>query len=139
LLDRLDPAREPGRLTLIVRMGGSIDGHLPSLMRALWQEGRQPLWVSDPLHGNTGRGGPRKIRRLAEAVREVEAFAAIARSEGVHAGGLHLEMTPEDVAEVTGGLEGEGWTSACDPRLNPRQAQAVTGAFAAALGQRDAA
>jgi 3-deoxy-7-phosphoheptulonate synthase len=70
------------------------------------------------------------VRRLADAVREVQAFAAIARSEGVHAGGLHLEMTPEHVAEVSGGQEGEGWTSACDPRLNPRQAEAVAGAFA---------
>lgn len=139
LANRIDPVREPGRLTLIVRMGAEIDSHLPPLMRALRQDGRQPLWVSDPLHGNTGRGGPRKVRRLEDAVREVEAFTAIARSEGVHAGGLHLEMTPEDVAEVTGGDEGEGWTSACDPRLNPRQAAAVTAAFAAALGQRDAA
>ncbi|WP_338502518.1 3-deoxy-7-phosphoheptulonate synthase [Sphingomonas kaistensis] len=139
LVDRLDPAREPGRLTLIVRMGAAIDAALPSLMRALRQEGRQPLWVSDPLHGNTGRGGPHKVRLLGEAVREVEAFTPIARSEGVHPGGLHLEMTPEDVAEVTGGLEGEGWTSACDPRLNPRQAQAVVAAFVAALGRRHAA
>jgi 3-deoxy-7-phosphoheptulonate synthase len=139
LADLLDPAREPGRLTLIIRMGPEIDRALPPLMRALRREGRQPVWVSDPLHGNTLRGGPRKVRRLADAVREVQAFAAIARSEGVHAGGLHLEMTPEHVAEVSGGQEGEGWTSACDPRLNPHQAEAVAGAFAAALKLRDAA
>jgi 3-deoxy-7-phosphoheptulonate synthase len=139
LADLIDPAREPGRLTLIVRMGSRIDASLPPLMRALRQDGRQLLWVSDPLHGNTERGGARKVRRLSDATREVEAFAAIARSEGVHAGGLHLEMTAEDVAEVTGGHEGEGWTSACDPRLNPRQARAVAGAFVAAIGQRDAA
>jgi 3-deoxy-D-arabino-heptulosonate 7-phosphate (DAHP) synthase class II len=139
LVDLLDPAHEPGRLTLIVRMGTAIDALLPRLMRVMRDEGRRPLWVSDPLHGNTGRGGQRKVRLLKDALREVEAFAAIARSEGVHAGGLHLEMTTEDVAEVTGGLEGEGWTSACDPRLNPRQAEAVVGAFALALGQRDAA
>jgi 3-deoxy-7-phosphoheptulonate synthase len=139
LADLLDPKREPGRLTLIIRMGRYIDRELPALMRAMRQEGRQPLWVSDPLHGNTGRGGARKVRLLGDALREVEVFAAIARSEGVHAGGLHLEMTPEDVSEVTGGPEGEGWTSACDPRLNPRQAQAVAAALAIALGQRDAA
>jgi 3-deoxy-D-arabino-heptulosonate 7-phosphate (DAHP) synthase class II len=139
LADLIDPRRQPGRLTLIVRMGPRIDADLPPLMRALRQDGRQPLWVSDPLHGNTRRGGVRKERRLADALREVEAFADIARSEGVHAGGLHLEMTPEDVAEVSCGFEGEGWTSACDPRLNPRQAQAVAGAFVAALGRRDAA
>jgi 3-deoxy-7-phosphoheptulonate synthase len=139
LADRLDPFREPGRLTMIVRMGLEIGSRLPSLMRALRQEGRQPLWVSDPLHGNTERGGARKVRRLDAITREIEDFVAIARSEGVHAGGLHLEMTAEDVAEVSGGLEGEGWTSACDPRLNPRQAEAVVRTFAAALRQRDAA
>ena len=134
LVDLLDPAREPGRLTLIVRMGEAIDTDLAPLIRALRQDGRQPLWVSDPLHGNTSRGGPRKVRRLQDALREVEA-----RGEGIHPGGLPLEMTVENVAEVTGGHEGEGWTSACDPRLNPLQAQAVAGAFAAALGRRDAA
>jgi 3-deoxy-7-phosphoheptulonate synthase len=139
LADRLDPELEPGRLTLIVRMGRAIGTTLPGLMKALRQEGRSPLWVSDPLHGNTERGGPRKVRRLPEIIAEVRAFVAIARSEGVPAGGLHLEMTPENVAECSGGLEGEGWTSACDPRLNPGQAAAVVDAFAAALEQRDAA
>nr|WP_314446041.1 3-deoxy-7-phosphoheptulonate synthase [uncultured Sphingomonas sp.] len=139
LADLLDPERQAGRLTLIVRMGAGIDNALPALMRAMRQAGRQPLWVSDPLHGNTRRGGHRKERRLDDAVREVSAFAAIARSEGVHGGGVHLEMTAENVAEVSGAFEGEGWTTACDPRLNPAQARAVTGAFVAALGQRDAA
>jgi 3-deoxy-7-phosphoheptulonate synthase len=139
LADRLDPDREPGRLTLIVRMGRAIGATLPPLMKALRQEGRTPLWVSDPLHGNTERGGRRKVRRLPEIIAEVRAFVAIARSEGVPAGGLHLEVTPENVAECSGGLDGEGWTSACDPRLNPRQAAAVVDAFAAALEQRDAA
>jgi 3-deoxy-7-phosphoheptulonate synthase len=126
------------RLTLIVRMGPEIGAACPP-HAGLRQEGRQPLWVSDPLHGNTERGGARKVRRLDAITREIEDFVAIARSEGVHAGGLHLEMTAEDVAEVSGGLEGEGWTSACDPRLNPRQAEAVVRTFAAALRQRNAA
>ena len=139
LADFLDPEREPGRLTLIVRMGPEIGSRLPGLMRALRQEGRSPLWVSDPLHGNTERGGPRKVRQMAAILREVTGFVAIARSEGVHAGGLHLEMTPEDVAECSGAHEGEGWTSACDPRLNPRQAAEVVRTFAAALARRDAA
>lgn len=137
--DVLDPARQPGRLTLIVRMGEEIGARLPALVRALRQDGRQPLWVSDPLHGNTERGGARKVRLLPKLVREAEAFVAILRAEGVHPGGLHLEMTAENVAEVTGGQEGEGFTSACDPRLNPRQAQAVVRAFTAATAQRDAA
>lgn len=139
LMDVLDPANEAGRLTLIARMGGEIGSVLPALMRAARQEGRQVLWVSDPLHGNTERGGPRKVRRMDAIVREVADFVAIARSEGVHAGGLHLEMTPENVAECTGGDEGEGWTSACDPRLNPRQAARVVQTFVAALEQRNAA
>jgi 3-deoxy-D-arabino-heptulosonate 7-phosphate (DAHP) synthase class II len=139
LADALDPGREPGRLTLIVRMGPAIASRLPALMRAMRQEGRAPLWVSDPLHGNTERGGARKVRRMDAIAREVADFVAIARSEGVHAGGLHLEMTAEDVAEVSGSHEGEGWTSACDPRLNPRQAAEVVRTFAAALAQRDAA
>jgi 3-deoxy-7-phosphoheptulonate synthase len=139
LFDRLDPSQEPGRMTLIIRMGAEIGSRLPALMHALRQEGRHPLWVSDPLHGNTNRGGPRKVRRLEDITREVTDFVAIARSEGVHPGGLHLEMTPEDVAEVTGALEGEGWTSACDPRLNPRQAEELVRRFAAALQQRNAA
>lgn len=139
LADRLDPRQQPGRLTLIVRMGERIAQDLPPLMRAMRQEGRTLLWVSDPLHGNTERGGARKIRRLPAILREVADFAAIARSEGVHGGGLHLEMTSEAVAEVTGGLEGEGWTTACDPRLNPAQAMAVARQFADAMQQRDAA
>ncbi len=139
LADRLDPEREPGRLTLIVRMGDTIEARLPGLMRAFRQDGRTSLWVSDPLHGNTERGGARKVRPLAAILREVSAFVAIARGEGVWPGGLHLEMTPEQVAEVTGGLEGEGWTSACDPRLNPAQAGEVVRRFALAFQQRDAA
>jgi len=140
LADRLDPAREPGRLTLIVRQGADAIGRaLPPLMRALRAEGRAPLWVSDPMHGNTRRGGPRKIRRLDDMIAEAEAFVAIARAEGVRPGGLHLEMTPENVAECSGGAEGTGWTSACDPRLNPAQAAALTDAFAAALARREAA
>jgi len=139
LLDALDPDREAGRITLIARMGPEIGVRLPALMRAVRQSGRQPLWISDPMHGNTERGGLTKVRRLPAILTEVADFVAIARSEGVHPGGLHLEMTPENVAECIGGDEGAGWTSACDPRLNPRQTQRVVAAFSAALAQRDAA
>ena len=140
LADRLDPQREPGRLTLIVRHGaGEIGRALPPLMRALRAEGRTPLWVSDPMHGNTLRGGPRKVRRLDDMIAEAERFVAIARAEGIWPGGLHLELTPENVAECSGGREGQGWTSACDPRLNPDQAAALVGTFAAALSRREAA
>jgi len=140
LVDRIDPTRQPGRLTLIVRMGSAIGDRLPPLIRAIRQSQRELLWVSDPLHGNTLRGGPRKVREMGAILAEVEAFGAITRAEGVAAGGLHLEMTPQDVAECSGGGEGAGWTSACDPRLNPRQAAMVVRHFAAAaLMQRNAA
>jgi len=140
LAERLDPAREPGRLTFIVRHGAAAIGRiLPPLLRAARRAGFPALWISDPMHGNTVRGGTRKLRRLSDMIAEAEAFVAIARAEGVWSGGLHLEMTPEPVAECSGGREGEGWTSACDPRLNPDQAAELAGAFAAALGRREAA
>jgi len=140
LAERLDPAREPGRLTFIVRHGADAIGRsLPPLLRAARRAGLAALWVSDPMHGNTVRGGARKLRRLADMIAEAQAFVAIAQAEGVWPGGLHLEMTPEPVAECSGGAEGAGWTSACDPRLNPEQAAALVGAFAAALSRRQAA
>lgn len=140
LAERLDPARDPGRLTFIVRHGAAEIGRsLPPLMRAARSAGLVALWVSDPMHGNTVRGGARKLRRLRDMIAETEAFTAIARAEGVWSGGLHLEMTREPVAECSGGAEGTGWTSACDPRLNPDQAAELVGAFAAALSRRQAA
>ncbi|MCW3796226.1 3-deoxy-7-phosphoheptulonate synthase [Sphingomonas sp. BN140010] len=140
LAERLDPAHEPGRLTFIVRHGAEAIGRsLPPLLRAARRTGLAALWVSDPMHGNTVRGGARKMRRLADMIAETEAFVATARAEGVWPGGLHLEMTPEPVAECVGGAEGTGWSSACDPRLNPEQAAELVGAFAAALSRRKAA
>ena len=140
LAGRLDPAHEPGRLTFIVRHGAEEIGRtLPALMRTARRAGLAALWISDPMHGNTVRGGARKLRRLADMIAETQAFVAIARSEGVWPGGLHLEMTSENVAECVGGREGAGWTSACDPRLNPDQAAELVDAFAAALGHRRAA
>lgn len=129
LCDILDPEHEPGRLTLIVRLGvGAVGERLPAWMRALRGTGRQPLWVSDPVHGNTERGGRHKLRRYEVMLAEVRRFFAIAAAEGVWPGGLHLEMTPEPVTECLGGRGPEGiddltdWRSACDPRLNGAQA-----------------
>jgi 3-deoxy-7-phosphoheptulonate synthase len=138
LCDQLDAANEPGRLTLIVRHGAETIGRgLPPLMRAVREAGRRPLWVSDPMHGNTLRGGPRKLRPLPPMTLELRSFAAIAEAEGVWAGGLHLEMTPDDVLEC--GEEPGRWTSACDPRLNRDQARDLVSAFAASIAQRVAA
>lgn len=119
LLDRLDPAGEPGRITLIVRMGAERIGEgLPPLMESA--SGRPVLWVSDPMHGNTLRDAAGiKTRPLELIFAELEAFFAIA---GPKAGGMHVEMTGEDVTEC--GSPG-GDTSRCDPRLNRAQALAL--------------
>ncbi len=129
LCDLLDPGREPGRLTLIIRLGVErIDAILPGWVQALKAADRRPLWVCDPMHGNTERGGPRKLRRYDVMLAEVHRFFAITSAEGVWPGGLHLEMTPEPVTECLGGRgpahaeDLTDWRSACDPRLNGGQA-----------------
>ena len=140
LLDRLDPRREPGRITLIARMGaGRVAGALPPLIRAVRRAGRPVLWVCDPMHGNTRRnGGGRKLRRLADIVAETRAFFAIAAAEGVPAGGLHVETTAADVAECGDGapFATGRCRSACDPRLNREQALALAELAGAELAKR---
>ena len=146
LCDRLDPDHEPGRLTLIVRLGAERIGEvLPDWLRALRTAGRQPLWVSDPMHGNTERGGPRKLRRYDVMLAEVLRFFAIAEAEGAWPGGLHLEMTPDPVTECLSGPGPQSsddltdWRSACDPRLNRDQALAFAADVAQFARQRVAA
>ena len=138
LFDRLDPKREPGRLTLIIRHGaGEIGRRLPALVQAVRKAGRAPVWLCDPMHGNTERLNGAK-RRLIEHIRaEVADFAAILRSENSWAGGLHLEMTAEAVEEC-GSTPGRS-TTACDPRLNSSQALGVVAAFSSAFAQQAAA
>ena len=104
------------------------------------------MWVSDPMHANTIRGGQHKLRWVDTLLEEARRFAAIAQAEGVWPGGLHLEMTAEDVGECMGvhGPErpeelGPRWTSACDPRLNGAQALAFAEQWAALLRRRVAA
>jgi 3-deoxy-7-phosphoheptulonate synthase len=142
LIDRLDPHGRPGKLVLIGRFGARKIGHLlPSLMRAVKTSGRDIIWAVDPMHGNTTMSGRRKVRRLPDILAEIDAFFAIARVEGVHAGGLHLEMSALDVTECLGGrgpssideLE-KNWLTACDPRLNRTQAIDLSAHVAALLG-----
>jgi 3-deoxy-7-phosphoheptulonate synthase len=130
LVNRLDPLNRDGKLVLIGRFGARKIGELlPPLMRALRGEGRAVVWTIDPMHGNTSMTGKRKVRRLPDILAEIDAFFAIARSEGVHGGGVHLEMSALDVTECLGGrgpasideLE-KNWLTACDPRLNRAQA-----------------
>lgn len=132
LCERLDPEREPGRLTLIARLGADrVSALLPPLVAAVRAAGHPVIWLCDPLHGNTVTGaGGRKTRLVDTVVREVADFLAAVHVAGGVAGGLHLETTPDEVAEC-------GWddfptgsyTSLCDPRLNPGQALAVIAAW----------
>ncbi|MFH8617015.1 3-deoxy-7-phosphoheptulonate synthase [Streptomyces sp. NPDC017979] len=136
LCRRLDPAREPGRLTLISRMGArAVSERLPALVTAVRDAGHPVIWLCDPMHGNTVKAPTgHKTRYLETVEQEVRAFRfAVAESGGV-AGGLHLETTPDDVTECTRSVEsahriGESYTTFCDPRLNPSQAVSVVTAW----------
>jgi 3-deoxy-7-phosphoheptulonate synthase len=130
LIDKLDPAREPGRLTLITRMGATaIRDALPPLLDATKSLEVQPVWVTDPMHGNgitTSTGY--KTRRFDDVVDEVQGFFEAHRLIGTHPGGVHVELTGDDVTECLGGsqqidelgLENK-YESLCDPRLNHQQ------------------
>jgi 3-deoxy-7-phosphoheptulonate synthase len=130
LIDKLDPAREPGRLTLISRMGApKIREALPKLVKAVRDAGAQPLWVTDPMHGNgitTANGY--KSRRFDDVMDEVRGFFEVHRDLGTFPGGVHIELTGDDVAECLGGSEHideatleSRYESLCDPRLNHSQ------------------
>jgi 3-deoxy-7-phosphoheptulonate synthase len=142
LLDRVDPRHQPGRITLIARMGRSeAERRLPPLLRAVRRSGRPVLWSCDPMHGNTVEtGAGLKTRRLADIFAELSAFFAAAAAEGVWPGGVHVEMTGRDVVECTGGAAaiaeedlGERYDSHCDPRLNAGQALELAGHVASLL------
>lgn len=133
LLEILDPHNEAGRIVLIGRFGaGAIGEHLPALMRATAMAGSNAIWASDPMHGNGQTIAGRKTRRVSDIRAEVASFFAIARAEGVHPGGIHLELTGEDVTECVGGTRSveaadlsRRYITQCDPRLNPAQAADV--------------
>lgn len=131
LIDALNPANEPGRLVMIARMGDEkIKKYLPALLRKVKNEGRRVVWCSDPMHGNTHKAETGyKTREFARVMDEVRNFFAICDSEGVWPGGIHLEMTGQDVTECTGGMSavtedelGDCYQTHCDPRLNATQA-----------------
>jgi 3-deoxy-7-phosphoheptulonate synthase len=131
LIDVLNPTNEPGRLTLIARMGSdTIKDHLPPLLRAVKKEDRSVIWCSDPMHGNTHVSTSGfKTRSFDRIVSEARAFFTLCRAEGVYPGGIHLEMTGQEVTECTGGVSavtesglGERYETHCDPRLNATQA-----------------
>ncbi len=130
LCERLNPGRVAGRLTLITRFGAdAVEAGLPPLLRAVREEGHPVVWVCDPMHGNTitAEGGI-KTRRFDDIVAELRGFFAAHRSVGTWPGGVHVELTGDDVTECLGGVEdivegqlAQRYTSACDPRLNARQ------------------
>ena len=131
MVDRLNPSNAPGRLTVIVRMGAEkLREHLPGLVRIIQREGRNVLWISDPVHGN-GFKAPdgHKTRDFVRIRDELRAFFDVHDALGTHAGGVHLEMTGQDVTECVGGdyqpvaLEdlNKRYYTHCDPRLNGRQ------------------
>lgn len=131
LADILNPANEPGRLTLISRMGhAEVTKKLPPLLRAMKKEGRHIVWSCDPMHGNTIKSANGyKTRRLADILNEVRGFFASHKAEGTHPGGVHLELTGQNVTECTGGTANVAeedlssrYHTHCDPRLNAAQA-----------------
>jgi 3-deoxy-7-phosphoheptulonate synthase len=130
LIDRLDPNREPGRLTFIKRMGaGKIRESLPALVDGVTKSGAQVLWVCDPMHGNTFETATGyKTRQFDDVMDEVKGFFEVHKSLGTHPGGIHIELTGDDVTECLGGGEkisesdlASRYESACDPRLNHSQ------------------
>ncbi|MDQ3571167.1 MAG: 3-deoxy-7-phosphoheptulonate synthase class II [Actinomycetota bacterium] len=130
LCARLNPDRTPGRLTLISRMGAARVGQfLAPLIRAVSDAGHPVAWVCDPMHGNTfSSPSGRKTRRFDDVLSEIETFFSVCRAEGAWPGGVHVELTGDDVTECLGGSEeiledhlGVRYTTACDPRLNARQ------------------
>ena len=130
LIEKLDPEREPGRLTFITRMGASkIREALPKLVEAVKKSDAQPLWITDPMHGNgiTTKNGY-KSRRFDDVMDEVRGFFEVHRELGTFPGGVHVELTGDDVAECLGGSEHidektleSRYESLCDPRLNHSQ------------------
>jgi 3-deoxy-7-phosphoheptulonate synthase len=130
LIDVLNPENEPGRMTLICRVGADKVGELlPPLVRAVKREGKIVVWSCDPMHGNTiSTAGGYKTRPFDQILKEVRNFFAVHAAEGTHAGGVHLEMTGQNVTECTGGARAisdeelnDRYHTVCDPRLNAEQ------------------
>lgn len=126
----LNPSNEEGRLNIIIRMGADIIAQkLPEIFKELKKEGLNLIYSIDPMHGNTVKAGNYKTREFDKIMQEVRYFFEIARAEGIYPGGVHLEMTGQDVTECTGGASNiteeslkKRYETQCDPRLNANQA-----------------
>jgi 3-deoxy-7-phosphoheptulonate synthase len=130
LIDRLDPEREPGRLTFITRMGkDKVRDRLPQLVEKVTASGAQVVWICDPMHGNTFEAETgHKTRRFDDVLDEVKGFFEVHLGLGTHPGGIHVELTGDDVTECVGGGDEvfvddlhQRYETACDPRLNRSQ------------------
>ena len=145
LIEKLDPNREPGRLTFITRMGaGKIREELPKLVEAVRDSEANPLWITDPMHGNgiTTKNGY-KSRRFDDVMDEVLGFFEVHKAAGTFPGGVHVELTGDDVAECLGGSDPideaaleERYESLCDPRLNHMQSLELAFLVAEQLSKR---
>jgi 3-deoxy-7-phosphoheptulonate synthase len=148
LCERLNPDRNPGRLTFISRMGAKrLPDVLPPILAAVRDAGHPAVWACDPMHANTVQmANGRKTRNFEDIVAEVDAFFAACASEAVWPGGLHVELTGDDVTECLGGGEAlrEGdldrhYATRCDPRLNGRQSVDLAFRVANLLSERASA
>lgn len=144
-IDRLNPGNDPGRLTVICRMGADrVEEVLPGLIQAVKEEGRQIVWSCDPMHANTIKSANGyKTRPFERILNEVRRFFDVHRAQGTHAGGLHFEMTGQAVTECTGGAEeitehslSDRYHTHCDPRLNASQSLELAFLIAETLKQQ---
>ncbi len=145
LVRRLDPDQEPGRLTLITRMGaGLVEERLPPIIEKVTASGSPVLWICDPMHGNTREAASgHKTRSFEDVVAEVRGYFAVHAALGTFPGGIHVELTGDDVTECVGGSAGmeesrlgERYETACDPRLNREQALELAFLVAGMLADR---
>lgn len=148
LMNKLNPENEQGRLTLIARFGaGNVGEHLPRLVKAVREEGAEVLWTCDPMHGNTIKSASGyKTRPFESVLREVRDFFGVQAAEGTVPGGVHFEMTGQDVTECTGGVRAisdedlsDRYHTACDPRLNASQSLELAFLVAEELSARRSA
>jgi 3-deoxy-7-phosphoheptulonate synthase len=145
LMAKLNPENEPGRLTLIARFGaGKVGDNLPRLIKTVREEGANVLWTCDPMHGNTIKSATGyKTRPFDSVLREVREFFQVHAAEGTVPGGVHFEMTGQDVTECTGGVRAvtdedlsDRYHTACDPRLNASQSLELAFLVAEELSRR---
>ena len=145
LLDILNPSDEAGRITLISRMGAEgVRRHLPPLLRAVQKSGRRVTWLSDPMHGNTiSTASKVKTRSFDAILSEVSGFFDVFAAEGARPGGVHVEMTGQNVTECVGGAHqlteadlGDRYETFCDPRLNAEQSLEMAFLIAGELTSR---